>query len=264
MDYQVIKYEQFGRIAVLTINRPEKRNALNISTRLEISDALDHIEDDSSIGCLIVTGAGEKAFISGSDLTELSKMSPLEVHKFANTLGQQLYARFEQINIPVIAMINGLCLGGGLEVAMACDIRISANTAQFGQPEIHLGIMPGSGATQRLPRLIGQGFAREMIYTGDRIDAATALRLGLINRIYPLNELQDKTILLAEKIASKSSVSLAMAKRSMVIGDNLGLSSGLAYEALAQSVIFTSADKNEGLAAFFEKRSPIFNSSEKQ
>jgi enoyl-CoA hydratase len=259
VDFQSIKYERFNRIAILTINRLDKRNALNLVTRKEISSVLDNVGKDLSIGCLIVTGAGDKAFISGSDLTELSKMSSIEVLDFANTLGQQLYSKFESLDIPVIAMINGYCLGGGLEVAMACDIRISADTAKFGQPEVHLGIIPGSGATQRLPRLIGHGLAREMIYAGEMIDADTALRIGLVNRICPISELREKTISLAEKIASKSAFSIRMAKRAMVMGQDVGQSFGLAYEALAQSVVFTSKDKNEGMDAFFKKRTPLFN-----
>lgn len=259
MEYKHIHYEQENRVGVLTINRKKKHNALNREVRLELSDKLDHLSTDSSVGCLVITGAGEKAFIAGSDLTELSKMSPLEVYHFANTLGQQLYARFESLNIPVISMINGLCLGGGLEVALACDIRISAETAKLGQPEIHLGIMPGSGATQRLPKLVGQGIARELIFSGDLIDAKKAQAIGLVNKIYPLTQLREKTIELAQKIASKSSVALNMAKRALVMSQDLSLTNGLAYEALAQAALFTSDDKTEGMAAFFEKRRPIFN-----
>ncbi len=261
MIYESILYEQEGRVATITINRPEKLNALNLSVRKEIAHLLDQLAVDDSVGCLIVTGAGEKSFISGSDLTELAKMSPLEVHHFANTMGQQLYARFEALNIPVIAMINGLCLGGGLEVAMACDIRIAAESAKFGQPEINLGIIPGSGATQRLPQLVGQGIAREMIYAGDIISADAAVCRGLVNSSHPLSELQEYTMTLAKKIASKSAVSLKMAKRSLVLGQDVGLSAGLAYEALAQAAVFTSPDKEEGIGAFFEKRQPKFNRS---
>jgi len=261
MIYESILYEQEGRVATVTINRPDKRNALNLAVRKEIAHLLDQLAVDDSVGCLIVTGAGEKAFISGSDLTELAKMSPLEVYHFANTLGQQLYARFESLHIPVIAMINGLCLGGGLEVAMACDIRVASDTARFGQPEIHLGIIPGSGATQRLPQLVGQGIAREMIYTGDIIAADAAVRIGLVNSSHPQSDLREYTMAMAKKISSKSALSLKMAKRALVFGQDVGLSAGLAYEALAQAVVFTSSDKKEGIGAFFEKRQPQFNGS---
>ena len=171
---------------------------------------------------LVLAGAGDKAFVAGSDLNEFGRMSPLEAHRFLDTYAQRLYTRFEELDIPVIAMIHGLCLGGGCELAMACDIRIASEKAKFGQPEVLLGIMPGSGGTQRLPRLVGQGMARELIYTGDVISAREALRIGLVNRVTEPEALEAVVMEMAEKIALRSALSLKMAKRSMRMGPGGG------------------------------------------
>ena len=261
MGFENIIFEQKGRVAILTINRPEKRNALNLATRKEIAQVLDTVSADPGVGVLVLAGAGDKAFVAGSDLNEFGRMSPLEAHRFLDTYAQRLYTRFEELDIPVIAMIHGLCLGGGCELAMACDIRIASEKAKFGQPEVLLGIMPGSGGTQRLPRLVGQGMARELIYTGDVISAREALRIGLVNRVTEPEELEAVVMEMAEKIAKKSALSLKMAKRSMRMGQEVGLTAGLAYEALAETSLFCSPDKEEGINAFFEKRKPEFNKS---
>jgi enoyl-CoA hydratase len=181
MAFETIIYTKENGIARMTVNRPEKRNALNRATRLEMLEALEDTIRDSEVKVLILSGAGGKSFVAGSDLNELARMNPLEMERFAATLAQQFYHRFEQMDKPVIAMIDGLCLGGGLELAMACDIRIASETSRFGQPEIFLGFMPGSGGTQRLPKLVGLGKAKELIFTGKMIDAAEALEIGLIN-----------------------------------------------------------------------------------
>lgn len=262
MKFRDIVFEREGRVAVLTINRPDKHNALNLSTRKEISQVLDLLRQDSGVGALVVTGAGEKSFISGSDLNEFGRMPPLEALEFCDTLGQRLYHRFEELDLPVIAMINGLCLGGGLEVALACDIRIASETAKFGQPEVHLGIMPGSGATQRLPRLVGQGMARELIFTGRIIKEKEALRIGLVNRVVPAAELRTVCLDMAREIASKSAFSLKMAKRALRMGQEVGVNAGLAFEALAETAVFCHPDKEEGVQAFFDKRAPKFNRDE--
>lgn len=260
MEYKYILFEKEDRVATLTINRPEKRNALDKATRLEISSVLDQLEKGGhDIGVLVVTGAGDKAFIAGSDLNEFGRMSPLETYDFLNTLAQRLYTRFEQLEIPTIAMINGVCLGGGCEVAMACDLRIAADTARFGQPEINVGVMPGSGATQRLARLVGPGKAKELIFTGDIIDAQEALAIRLVNRVVPASELRAKVMELAHKIASKGTFALKMAKRAINLSLEVGVTAGLAYEALAEVACFCSSDKEEGMGAFFEKRSPQFH-----
>ena len=262
MEYRNILFEQEGRVAFLTVNRPEKRNTLNLETRREIAGVLLGLREDPGVGVLVVTGAGDKSFITGSDLNEFGRMAPLEALEFCDTLGQRLYHRLEELDIPVIAMINGLCLGGGLEVALACDIRIASETAKFGQPEVHLGIMPGSGATQRLPRLVGQGLAREMIFTGRVLEAREALGMGLVNRAVPARELRSVCLDMARVIASKSAFSLKMAKRALRMGQEIGVNAGLAYEALAETAVFCHPDKEEGVQAFFDKRSPKFNRDE--
>jgi len=259
MDLESIIFDQEGRVAFLTVNRPEKRNALNLAARKEIAYVLDRLEEDPGVGVLVVTGAGDKAFISGSDLSEFGRMSPLEAYRFCDTYGQRLYHRLEELDIPTLAMINGLCLGGGLEVALACDIRLASEAARFGQPEVQLGIIPGSGATQRLPRLVGPGMARELVFSGDIIDAAEAERIGLVNRVVPAAELRERTYSLARRIASRSAFGLKMAKRALRMGQEVGLSAGLAYEALAETAVFCHPDREEGVEAFFAKRQPRFN-----
>lgn len=258
MNYQHIIFTKESGIARIRINRPEKRNALNRGTRLEMADAVQNVKADTQVKVLILSGEGDKSFIAGSDLTELSQFSPLELEKFLETLGQGLYTRFSQLEKPTIAMVNGLCLGAGLELALACDMRFAAHNAQFGQPEILLGIIPGGGGTQRLARLVGVGLAKEMIYTGATIDAEEAYRIGLVNKIKPHAELETVTMSVAAKIAQKSPLALKWAKKSIDLGQDMNLNAGLAYEALVECLLFTSNDRNEGMRAFFEKRTPQF------
>jgi enoyl-CoA hydratase len=258
MDFENIIYKKEEGISQLIINRPEKRNALNRATRLEMARALEDTEKDPAVKVLILSGAGEKAFISGSDLNELSKFSALEMEEFTATLGQRFYTRFEELDKPVIAMIDGLCLGGGLELALACDIRVASDISRFGQPEMFIGLMPGSGGTQRLTRLVGYGKAKELIFTGGMIDAAEAYGIGLVNRVCPREELEDTVIKMASGIAKQSPLALKWAKKSINLGQETGLTVGLAYEALAEALLFTGKDRDEGIAAFFEKRKPRF------
>jgi len=258
MEFQNIIYTKEGAVARITINRPEKRNALNRATRLEMLAALEDAGRDPNVQVLIIAGAGGKAFVAGSDLTELQTFSPLEMEEFMATLAQQLYNRFELLPKPVIAMIDGLCLGGGLELAMACDIRLASDNSRFGQPEINLGIIPGGGGTQRLARLVGLGKAKEMIFTGDTIDTAEALSWGLINRVYPTDKLLEATNAMAARICQLSPLTLKWAKRAINASQELSLSRGLDYEALVECLLFTSKDRDEGIKAFFEKRPAIF------
>lgn len=262
MEFENIILQKEGRVAQLTVNRPDKLNALNLATRREISAALDQLAQDREVGVLVLTGAGERSFIAGSDLNEFGRMSPLEAYDFMNTLAQRLYTRFEELDSPVIAMINGLCLGAGCELALACDIRIASDNARFGQPEINLGIMPGGGGTQRLTRLVGPAKAKEMIFTGDIIDASEALSIGLVNRVVPEKELRKTVMELAAKIAGRGAFSLKMAKRAINAGQEVGLTSGLAYEALAEVACFCSPEREEGMDAFFSKRKPEFHKHE--
>ena len=259
MDFENIIFERDDRVGMLTISRPEKRNSLNKATRLEIVKVLDEVSQNKDVGVLVITGAGDKAFISGSDLNEFGRMTPLEAYDFMYTLAQRLYTRLEELDIQVIAMINGLCLGAGCEIALACDIRIASHSAKFGQPEIKLGIMPGGGGTQRLTQLVGPGKAKELIFTGDIIDADEAAGIGLVNRVVETSELRSIVMELAKKIASRGAFSLKMAKQSINTGREIGLTAGLAYEALAEVACFTSEEKQEGMNAFFEKREPIFH-----
>ncbi|MFC2045406.1 enoyl-CoA hydratase/isomerase family protein [Chloroflexota bacterium] len=258
MDLRCTLYQKEDSIATITINRPDKRNALNRETRRELRRILDDVVADKNLRCLIITGAGDKAFISGSDINELKEYSPIELKEFMATLGQQLYTDFENLDIPVIAMINGAALGAGLELAMTCDLRIAAENARFGQPEILLGIIPSGGGTQRLPRLVGMTKAKELIYTGDFIDAWEAERIGLVNKVVPLNELEETTKQLASKIVNKSPVTIKAAKLVMNKGTQSPLDIGLAYEAAIQCLCFTSEDYLEGLNAFLEKREAKF------
>lgn len=258
MKFENVIFSKEAGIARMVINRPEKRNALNRATRLEILNALEDTKYDSSVKVLVISGAGGKSFIAGSDLTELSTFSALEMEHFMATLAQRAYTRFEELDKPVIAMIDGLCLGGGLELAMACDMRMASDDSTFGQPEIHLGIMPGGGGTQRLSRLVGVGKAKELIFTGNIIDAAEAYRIGLINQICCRDELENVVMSVAKQIAQQSSLALKWAKKTINVSQETSLSVGLGYEALAECLLFTSKDREEGMRAFFEKRKPRF------
>jgi enoyl-CoA hydratase len=258
MEFANILYRKDDGIARMVVNRPEKRNALNRATRLEMAVALDDAQADGSVRVLVLSGAGGKSFIAGSDLYELAGLSALEMEAFMASLAQRFYAKFEALDKPVIAMIDGLCLGAGLELAMACDMRIASEASRFGQPEILLGIIPGGGGTQRLPRLVGPGKAKELIFTGSLIDAPEALRIGLVNRICPQNELETLVIGLAGQMAQQSPLALKWAKRAVNMSQESGMNVGLDYEALAECLLFTSQDREEGMRAFFEKRSPVF------
>jgi enoyl-CoA hydratase len=258
MDFANIIYEKDKGIAQITINRPEKRNALNRATRLEMAKALQDTAEDPSVMVLVLSGAGEKSFISGSDLKELSTLDALQMEEFTSTLGQRFYTRFEELPKPVIAMIDGHCLGGGLELALACDIRMASESSRFGTPEMLIGIMPGSGGTQRLARLVGVGKAKELIYTAEMIDAAEAYRIGLVNHVCPQSELEGAVTRLARRIAGQSPLALKWAKKAINMGQETGLTAGLAYEALAEALLFTGKDREEGIKAFFEKRKPRF------
>ena len=258
MDFKDIIYSKENGIAHITINRPEKRNALNRAARLEMVEALGDAESDIDVKVLILSGAGGESFMAGSDLNELSRFSPLEMEAFTSTLGGRFYTRFEQCDKPVIAMIDGLCLGGGLELALTCDIRIASESSKFGQPEMFLGIMPGSGGTQRLPRLVGPGKAKELILTGKTIDAAEALRIGLINDVVSRDELNETVMTTAKQIAKQSPLALKWAKKAVNMSQETGLAAGIAYETLADCLLFSGKDRAEGMKAFFEKRKPQF------
>ena len=241
-------------IRIATIDRPEKMNALNASVREALSSFVEAAAADPDARVVIFTGAGEKAFIAGADIGEFADRTPLEQREAMAS--PNLFDRVWDCPKPTIAMINGYCLGGGCELALACDIRIGADTAQLGQPEVRLGIIPGGGATQRLPRLVGYGKALELVLSGEIIDAVAAYEIGLLDRIVPADELRDRTLELAGKIADKSPATLALAKRALRAAYEMPLSAGLQHERDLFALAFSTEDKEEGVAAFLEKRKP--------
>lgn len=252
MDYENIIFEKEENIAIITFNRPEAMNALNNQTRAEFRAAIDDVAEDDAIKVLILTGSG-KAFVAGSDIKEFNATTPFAAHNIMR-LGDMV----EKLEKPVIAAVNGFCLGGGNEIAMGCDIIIASEKAKFGQTEINIGIIPGGGSTQRLPRLIGVCRAKELIYTGDIIRAEEADRLGLVNRVVPKDELMPAAKELARKIAAKSAAALKLAKTAINRGMQTNLESGLKYEYELYSLSLSLEDKLEGVNAFLEKRAPKF------
>ena len=254
--YENLLIEKQGAIAFLKINRPDKLNALNIPTRNEILKALEELHDDAEVRVLIVTGVGEKAFIAGADISEFAGMTAITQREVMTR--RRAFDAMENFPKPVIAMINGFCLGGGCELALACDIRVASENAKLGQPEIKLGVIPGGGGTQRMARLIGEGKAMELILTGDMVDAQEALKLGLVNHVFPHAELEVKTLELAKKIADKSPVALRFAKEAVKSAAKANLREGLEREVDLFALCFASEDKEEGVKAFLEKRKPEF------
>lgn len=258
MSYRhVIMQRDPDGIAILTINRPEALNALNREVLVDLGAAVAEAASDRDIKVLIITGAGEKAFVAGADIAAMKDMTPMEARRFAAE-GQAVLAAIENLEKPVIAAINGYCLGGGCELAMACDIRIASDRARLGQPEVNLGIPPGFAGTQRLARLVGRGKAKELIFTGEMIDAATAERIGLVQVVVPHAELPAKAREMARKIAAKSQVAVRMAKAAINRGLDTDLATGSAYEAEVFSLCFATADQKEGMEAFLDKRKPVF------
>jgi enoyl-CoA hydratase len=254
--YETILLERRDRVAIITINRPDKRNALNIKTREEGATALDELRGDDRVRVVIITGAGDKAFVAGADISEFAGRTAITQREVM--LGRSLFTAIDTFPKPVIAMINGYCLGGGCELALACDLRIASDTASFGQPEINLGIIPGGGGTQRLTRLVGEGKAMELILTGDIIDARTAYQIGLVNMVVPAAELEAKTMEIANRIAEKSPIALRLAKEAIKTASRSLLDEGLRREIDLFALCFSTEDKEEGVRAFLEKRKPDF------
>ena len=252
MEFQNIILEKEDGIATITFNRPEALNALNNQTRLEFRNAMSDIQEDDDIKVVIITGAG-RALIAGSDIKELKKTTPLEAHNIIR-LGETI----ENLEKPVIAAVNGFALGGGCEIVMACDIIIASEKAKFGQPEINIGVIPGGGGTQRLQRIVGVHKAKELIFTGDIIDAGEAERIGLVNKVVPLDELETVVKEIAKKIAGKSSAAIKLARAAINGGMRTDLQTGLAYERELYSLSLTTEDKAEGIDAFIEKRKPRY------
>jgi len=257
MNYENILFEVKDGVGVLTFNRPKSLNALNPKTIEEVADVVGRVKKDQSIRVLLLTGAGEKAFVAGADISEFQKMNPLEARQFAER-GQEIFFQLEQLAIPVIAVVNGFALGGGCEIAMSCDFIYASDKAKFGQPEINLGIIPGFGGTQRLARLVGRAKAKELCMTAEMIDAQQAKDLGLVVKVFPAAQLMEETMKVANALAAKGPVALRAIKHVIDRGYDIDLKSGCALEAESFGVCFASQDAKEGVTAFLEKRKPNF------
>ncbi|RDU24024.1 enoyl-CoA hydratase-related protein [Anaerosacchariphilus polymeriproducens] len=242
-----------NEVAVVTIDRPKSLNALNSETLAELGEVFSDIEKRKDVKVLILTGSGEKAFVAGADISEMVNASPAEGRTMA-LLAAESFAKLENMPQVTIAAVNGFALGGGCEISMACDIRVASENAKFGQPECGLGILPGFGGTQRLPRLVGKGRAKELIFTCDMIDAQEAYRIGLANKVVPQAELLDYCKKMAAKIISNGSYAVSLAKAAINTGLDTDLASGLKFEADAFGLSFSTYDKKEGMTAFLEKR----------
>ena len=257
MEYQNILYEVRDGVAVITVNRPDKLNALNAQTLDELEDAFKRAFSDESVLAVILTGAGEKAFVAGADIGEIAELDGVRGKVFA-LRGQRLLSLIENGQKPVIAAVNGYALGGGTEIAMACHIRVASKNAKFGQPEVKLGVIPGYGGTQRLPRLVGRGVALEWILTGDMVDAERAYQVGLVNRVVEPENLLDEAINLAKRICANGPFALRAALEAVNRGLAVPLEEGLRIEADLFGACCATEDKNEGTSAFLQKRKPQF------
>lgn len=257
VEYLVFERQDDTGIATITFNRPEALNALNLATMRELAKVLEQVAEDEGIRVLILTGAGAKAFIAGADIAEIQQLSPLGGREFAR-LGQTIIDRLQHLAIPVIAAVNGYALGGGCEMALACDFIYASETAAFGLPEISLGVIPGFGGTQRLPRLVGANMAREMIFTGKFLTASEAKEIGLVNRCFPPDQLLAETQTVAKLMAKNGRVSLRAAKDAIREGQNADLQTGLAIERDSFALCLASPDAKEGTTAFLEKRKAKF------
>ena len=258
MDFQNILLEQVeAGIYQLTVNRPERYNALNAATLDEIQQAADWLENQADARVLLITGAGDKSFVAGADIKEMQAKSPLEGQLFGRK-GQRAFRKIETLPIPVIAVVNGFALGGGCELALSCDWVLASEKALFGQPEVALGVTPGFGGSQRLPRLIGRSRAMEMITTGRKIDAATALVWGLANHVYPAEQLMEEALKVAREIAAQGPLAVQLSKQAVLRGQEVELETACVMEEQVFGLCFATADQKEGMAAFVEKRKAVF------
>ena len=255
-NYKNLLFENQDGIGILTMNRPAALNALNAETVVELGEALCEIGKDASVKVVILTGA-DRAFVAGADIKEMLPMTAAQAQTWCQ-FAQSVFNQIETLPQPVIAAINGFALGGGCELAMACDIRIASEKAKFGQPEVSLGIIPGFAGTQRLPRLVGKGIAKELIYSGDMIDAQEAWRIGLVNKVTTAEELLPTAKAMAQKIMTRGLYAVQMAKVAIHNGLNTDLATGSNFEAALFGVTCATEDKKEGMTAFVEKRKPVF------
>lgn len=255
--YENLTLEYSGEIAIIKFDRPKALNALNDATLLSLSKAIDEIGSSSEIRVVLLTGAGEKAFVAGADIAYMKDLTPLQARTFAR-FGQDVFRKLEMLAQPVIAVVNGYALGGGCELALACDIRLASEKAKFGQPEVSLGLTAGFGGTQRLERVVGAGVACELLFTGETIDAYEAQRIGLVNHVYPPDMLMEAALTMAHKIAKQAPQAVKMTKNAIQRGRSMDLDSALAYEADIFGLIASTADQKEGCQAFLDKRQPSF------
>ncbi len=257
MDFDNVILEKQDRIGILTINRPKALNALNKDTLLDIKAAVEAVRDDEDIDVLIITGSGDKSFVAGADISFMQDINALQGREFG-ILGQGVFRLIESVEKPVIAAVNGFCLGGGCELAMACDIRISSEKGKFGHPEVGLGVTPGFGGTQRLPRIVGSGMAKLLLYTGDTIDACEALRIGLVDQVVAKEDLMEYVKGIARKIASRGQLAVRFCKAAVNEGTQTDIDRAMSIEADLFGICFATEDQKEGMKAFVEKRKANF------
>ena len=257
MSEELVLLEKTPPLATITINRPKALNALNSKVLKALEEVLDQVNVDDEIRVVIITGSGEKAFVAGADIAEMSEMTPLEGSNFSR-LGQLVFKKVEELKKPVIAAVNGYALGGGSELALACDFIYASENAKFGLPEVTLGIFPGFGGTQRLPRLIGKGRAKELIFTGKMISASEAYEIGMVNKVVPLDQLMDAVKEVATQIAKNGPIAVYIAKNLVDVGYDIPLDDGCLMESRSFGMCCSTEDKKEGMKAFLEKRKPVF------
>ena len=258
--FKNVVLEKSGNLAFITINRPKALNALNSETLKELDLAIENIENDNNVYCVILTGAGEKSFVAGADISEMKDLDSKAAEEFG-LLGNRVFRRLENLNKPVIAVISGFALGGGCELAMACDIRIASEKARFAQPEAGLGITPGFGGTQRLPRIVGLGKAKELIYTCAMINAEEALRIGLVNKVVPLESLMEEAKSMAATICANAPIAVKLCKDAINRGMQVDIDKAIEIEAQDFGKCFDSDDQLEGMTAFLERRAKNFKNS---
>lgn len=258
MSYKFLLLEKEDGIGILSVNRPEALNALNIDVMKELKEAVEAVADDEGIQVLIITGAGEKSFVAGADIKFMQSLNAVEGRVWG-MLGQKVFRAIEELEKPVIAAVNGFCLGGGCELAMAADIRLASEKARFGQPEVGLGITPGHGGTQRLPRLVGEGRAMELCLTAQMIDAQEAYRIGLVNHIYPAEELMGAAKAMAQRIMKNAPVAVRYSKVAINRGMQTDIDTALAIEADLFGLCFATSDQKEGMKAFVNKEKAVFS-----
>jgi len=257
MEYKTITYTKKDGIATVTLNRPTSMNALNTQVFGELQHVFSRTETDDDVKVVVITGS-EKFFAAGADIMELANIAtPLDVQRYAR-LSRDVFRQIEDTEKPLIAAVSGFALGGGCELTLVCDLRIVSESAVFGLPEIKIGVLPGGGGTQRLPRLVGTTKAKELLYTGDNIDAQEALRIGLVNKVVPVEKLLEETYALAKKITARPAAAVKMIKLAVDGGINLDIKSAVAYEARCFEILFSTYDQQEGMKAFMEKRKAVF------